>query len=254
FCFWACMAVATGARSDRYVKKAKKLFEKFYQKKPNTIHYKSFDYVNELERYENCNTAFAINIVKYYEDDSLEYVHKSKHNDTRTRNIYLNLYQEHFSYITNLEQLAKMYVCPRCSGKFQDNFHLQRHIDICNLEQQDKFVLYPEVYEKKRNEIVELSEWFDVECDYKHDYLITFDFESMMDKITDVMGDKLKFVSKHIPVSVSIATNVPGFDITFIESNNPRELVKQMFDYLDQVAKMSEELMTKKMKPLITKI
>jgi len=34
-CFWACIALATGARRDRYLKKAKELFVNFYQKAPN---------------------------------------------------------------------------------------------------------------------------------------------------------------------------------------------------------------------------
>ena len=69
------------------------------------------------------------------------------------------------------------------------------------------------------------------------------------------MGDKLKFVSRHIPISVSIATNVPGFDVTYhAESNDPKELVKQMFMYFDQISKRSEDLMRNKMAPLIRKV
>ena len=83
-----------------------------------------------------------------------------------------------------------MYICNRCGAHFQNNTKLERHIDTCNLEQMDTFVKYPEVYEKKRNDIVELCDWFEVECDYKYDYLITFDFESILEKITESTYDE----------------------------------------------------------------
>ena len=75
-----------------------------------------------------------------------------------------------------------MYVCQRCTAKFCKNYLLLRHIDTCKLGQKDKFEKYPRVYEPKRN--VQLTEWFRVEdLDFKHPYLITYDFESILDKI-----------------------------------------------------------------------
>jgi hypothetical protein len=253
-CFWACLALADGARRDRFITKAKKLFNAFYDNS-SVDEYEGFDYVNELDRYEKFNTKYAINIVKYYEDSSIEYVRKSKLNSERTP-LYLNLYLDHFSYIPSLEKLAKMYICNRCDAKFDNNFNLERHIDTCQLEQNDVFVKYPEIYEKKRNDIVELCDWFDVDCDYKHDYLITFDLEAMVQKVRENKGEKLKFVANHLPVSVSIATNVPGFCEAehFILRRDPFTICKKMFQYFDKIAEKSEKLMKKKMKPLIKKV
>ena len=94
----------------------------------------------------------------------------------------------------------------------------------------------------KRNDIVELCDWFDVDCDYKYDYIITFDLESMLQKIEEVKGDKLKFVTQHIPVSASIATNVPGFceGQHFILSKDPFTISKMMFEYFDRIVKKSK--------------
>lgn len=252
-CFWSCIALAGGARRDRFKEKAKELYRNYY-KIPICDSYDGFDYVNELDKYERFNSRYAINIVKYFDDESVEYVRKSSYNSNRTV-IYLNLYSDHFSYITSLEKLCKMYVCHRCSGKFRDNYNLVRHIDSCKLEQEDTFVKYPQIYEKKRNLIVELSEWFNVDCDYKHDYLIAFDFESVMQKIDEKCGDKLEFVSEHIPISESLATNVPGFEGEhFILSIDPYNICKQMFEYLDRVAEKSKQLMMNKMKQLLERI
>src|SRR5271165_6454287 len=110
-CFWACLALAEGVRNDRYIRKSKELYASFY-KNETFRNYEGFDYVNELDEYEWFNEKYAINIVSYDEDQSIEYVRKSEFNHLRIK-IYLNLYLGHFSYITNLEKLAKMYVCNR---------------------------------------------------------------------------------------------------------------------------------------------
>ena len=122
-CFWACLALATGCRRDRYKTKAAELYTQFYSYKP-PLNYAGFDYINELDRYENSNTNFAINIVSYYEDKSISYIRKSKFNDSRT-SIYLNLYLNHFSYITDLQKLAKTFLCQRCDMKFRDNYDVE---------------------------------------------------------------------------------------------------------------------------------
>src|SRR5579863_8535802 len=119
----------------------------------------------------------------------------------------------------------------------------------------DAFVKYPEIYEKKRNDNVEISEWFNVDCDYKHNYLITFDLESMMQKINEKQGDKLTFVSKRISVSASIATNVPGFKSEYlILSTDPHAICKHMIKYFDKIAEKTKLLMTDKMKALIESV
>ena len=77
-----------------------------------------------------------------------------------------------------------MYICQRCTAKFGKNYLLLRHIATCKLGQKNKFEKYSRVYEPKRNIIVQLSEWFRVEgLDFKHPYLITYDFESILEKI-----------------------------------------------------------------------
>ena len=254
-CFWACIALAEGARKDRYITKSKELFNTFYKTKFKDD-YEGFDLVNELDAYEAFNTKYAINILSYYEDQSIEYVRKSEFNADRTP-IYLNLYLDHFSYIPNLEKLAKMYICNRCSAKFDNNYKLERHIETCKLEQEDTFVKYPQIYEMKRNVIVELCDWFDVNCDFKYDYLIAFDLEAMLQKIHGCRkeNEKLTFVTKHIPVSASIATNVCGFEKEyFILSTNPDNIAVLMFEYFDKIVEKSTVLMMDKMKALIEKV
>jgi hypothetical protein len=129
---------------------------------------------------------------------------------------------------------------------------MQEHFDTCTLEQTDVFNKFPKLWEKSRNIIVELSDYYDVDVDFKYDYLIAFDLESINHKIIEKVGEKLKYVGKHIPVSVSIATNVPEFEEEkFILSEKPKELTKVMFEYFDKIAIKAKKMMLQKMQPLI---
>ena len=85
---------------------------------------------------------------------------------------------------------------------------------------------------------------------------MAFDLESILLKIYENAGKKLKYVTGHVPISNSTATNVPGYDNQekFILSKDPRDLTRQMFLYFDEVSKSAKELMLLKMKPLIDKI
>ncbi|UMM20086.1 hypothetical protein L5515_015446 [Caenorhabditis briggsae] len=249
-CFWYCIAVAVAdeeCRKDRASRKAKQLFKNFYGAEKRVTNYVGFDYVNELDKYEKFNEKYAINIVSYYEDGTISYVRKSSYNASR-KPIYLNLYLNHFSYITDLSKLFSIFMCQRCGSKFRDNFNLDRHRETCTLTQEDTFDKYPTLWKKDRNLIVELADIYDVEVDFKYDFMITFDMESRMQKMNDKVSDKLTYTMKHIPTSVAIATNVPGFeDDKFILNEDPNELVKEMFKWFDDVASKASQLIHKAM-------
>src|SRR6476469_8004895 len=132
-CFWACMTLAKGCRKDRYIKKANELFTEFYKcrKTRTPAVYCGFDNINELDRYEEFDTEYDINIVSLYGVETITYIRKSPFNESRTP-IYLNLYLNHFSYITNFQKLAKVYLCKRCDI---NNYDIQVHFDICSIKQ-----------------------------------------------------------------------------------------------------------------------
>lgn len=66
-CFFNCIALATGCRIDRYKKKSKEIFDKFYEKsikrgKRKYEEYVGFDFVNELDHFEEIYRGLAVNI------------------------------------------------------------------------------------------------------------------------------------------------------------------------------------------------
>ncbi len=258
FCAWACFAIIDGSRKDRYIKQAKQLFSTFYNLDEKETDYSiktypGFDYINELDKYE-ATTEYAINIICYNQDKSITYIRKSKYNATKDR-VYLNLYKKHLSVVTDLTKLAKCYVCKTCGYGFEDNANLDRHSKICQTVTIDKFSSKSDIWNCKRNIIVELSEYFEVSVDFKYDYLITYDLESIQLKIKEKGGDKLKFVTQHVPISASIASNVPGYDKEkFILSKEPASITSDLFEYFDNISKTAAELMQIKLQPLIDKV
>jgi hypothetical protein len=59
------------------------------------------------------------------------------------------------------------------------------------------------------------------------DYYITYDFESILSKIEDKRTDTLSFTNKHVPVSFSLFSNIPGYDKDpiFVCHNDVKELI-----------------------------
>ena len=79
-----------------------------------------------------------------------------------------------------------------------------------------------------------------------------YDFEAYLyrDQLPE-NGPKLSFEARHVPMSVGIASNVPGFEEgkCFITSGNERELIKNLIDYLESVSLSAYRLVKEKFKP-----
>ncbi len=77
-------------------------------------------------------------------------------------------------------------------------------------------------------------------------YRAVFDFDSYLDKSASAQtSDKLTWGAKHIPVNVSVCSNIPDFQspMCFISKGDPQILVDQMMNYLLQISNHSKALM-----------
>ena len=71
-------------------------------------------------------------------------------------------------------------------------------------------------------------------------YFAVFDFESYMEKTTlESGGDKLSWTHDHIPLSVSVCSNVPRYQepICFVNNGDPKQIVGDMAQYLIEILK-----------------
>ena len=127
--------------------------------------------------------------------------------------MYLNMYQDRLSYITNFNKLARKYECPKCSKIFIKLWNLKRHMSVCY--DRTKYIFSGGFY-KSPVIIFDKLESLGIIIKDKDKYYskyIVLDMEALLKKIpsSNHHTDKLKWVSKHFPISTSIASNVEGF-------------------------------------------
>ena len=82
-----------------------------------------------------------------------------------------------------------------------------------------------------------------MEEDRYYPYCITYDFESYFWKENlPQSSEKLTWEAKHVPLSVSICSNVPGYQEPqcFVTEGDSQELVSKMIDYMHQIQQIAQ--------------
>ena len=148
---------------------------------------------------------------------------------------YLNLYQNHFSYIKDLKKYAKSYSCSRCGTLWKDGFKLNSLERICEAKVHYQFPggaykTPPTIFQLLEDKGLTIPDHLKI-----FPYRATFDFECMFTAETELNNtEKLTWNSKHIPLSVSACSNVPDYDQPkcFVSDGDSKQLVKEMLDYI----------------------
>jgi len=260
-CFWVCSAYDE-TKNKRCVSRANELYEAFYGKQP-TRDYLGFNYLTELDDYEKfSNKEYNIfepvnvrddgGILQKFDLELIRQSHFDDDIDTRHK-INLLLIDTHFVYISRLDVFEKTkYCCQNCGHCSNDLKDLKKHIKACeNFDHRDVFPSSPEIYEPPRNKILELNDEFDLECDFKFHPIIVYDFESLCLSSNHQMSERFKTNNEQRAVSVSLCSNIEGFQKPiFIENENPNILFQKMFQNLDDMVKVGINQMKKQMKPM----
>ena len=120
---------------------------------------------------------------------------------------------------------------------------MKRHEQNCTHITKKKFVggsyqPEPTVFELLADESIIVKE----EDRYYH-YRITYDFESYFwEEDLPRSTDKITFDAKHVPLSVSVCSNVPGYEEPqcFVTEGDSQGLVSKMVDYMHQIQQIAE--------------
>jgi len=127
---------------------------------------------------------------------------------------------------------------------------------MCKSGTVNTFDYEDKIWTKPRNVIIEIYDYYNIpNTNFKYDYLVTFDRESILLKTPNSSSNtsKLKFISTHVAVSASITSNIPNFtNAKFILSTNPRDLCDQIFAYFDELSAEAMRLMHIKFNQLLS--
>ena len=162
--------------------------------------------------------------------------------------LYLNLCENHFSYIKDLARYSKSFCCSRCGKYWKKSSRLNRHEKTFDGKVQLKYPggayhVPKTIFEELKDEgIVAPEEW------RYFPYHATFDFECCFDqeKAQELKNtEKLTWQSAHVPLSVSVCSNLPGYQAPrcFVSEGDSDLLLEEFVQYLTTISTKSSSLL-----------
>ena len=249
-CFFRCLAVHKGCEcggscgcrrpSERLTK------ELFRQYAENVgISAASFQGICESDLYGLEKLfAVAITVFDLHADKTCDVVWNSKKQGVPK--LYLNLHDQHFSYVRDVEAFCKSFRCHSCQAFFTRASSARRH--TCDVSKVSGFVYETGVFAPPRNVFDDALRDTGIRApdDVRFGkYFLTFDIEAMLPaKNLPANTDTTTFHSEHQLLSVSVCSNVPGFrePKCFVRTDTEEECVRRFVDYANDVAIEAEKL------------
>ena len=243
-CLFRCLAIHQGCDVRCIEATVATLYAKYTDNTP--VH----DFVGvTLEDLSKIEATFDVNVVVYKLDEitdgktTAELVRRSPCQYIET--MYLNLYEAHFSYIKDIRMYSHSYKCSKCEqALWKSSWELHRHERTCEagVNQIYKGGVYrppASIFERLDDEGIIASpvlRYFP--------YRATFDFECYFsDERLPVNSDKLQWSARHVPLSVSVASNVPGYEPAqcYVTDGDSDKLVADMMDHLTAISDAAYE-------------
>ena len=167
----------------------------------------------------------------------------------------LNLYSNHFSYITDINYFCGRHQCRKCNRLFKKTRSVKIHLKHCSMVTK---MMYKGGFFSTSKSIFQELEQFGFLTDIKdkfYPHFIVFDFESILKKVQQKVSDKIMIIQSHRPISVSACSNVDGYDkaICFVNSDI-NDLLKDMINHKLEISKRANENRRKKWKYIFDQI
>ena len=154
--------------------------------------------------------------------------------------MYVNLHESHYSYIQDIGKYCHSYRCRKCGDSlWKRPWELHRDESTCEagVNRIYKGGVYrppSSVFERLDDEGVDVSDSLRF-----YPYRATFDFECFFtgDNLP-ANSDKLQWSARHVPLSVSLASNVPGYEPAqcYVTDGDSDKLVADMMDHLTAIS------------------
>ena len=159
--------------------------------------------------------------------------------------VQLLRYNNHICYVNNINAVFQSFRCPKCDTFFKRTSNLEQHLTTCS--ERVKNVCPKNVYQTQEIPFDKLDS---LGIEYTHEQtllmnLAIFDFESICvqeESFKDT--DTTKWMGKHIPISVSISSNLVK-ETYFLCNSDPHHLATSFFGALENLALQSNAIMKK---------
>ena len=197
-----------------------------------------------LDDLSKIEATFDVNVCVYKlvptgnEKTKAEIVRRSLCSYAQT--MYLNLYEAHFSYIKDIRMYSHSYKCSKCEqALWKSPYHLHRHERTCTegIKRVYKGGVYhptPSIFQRLDDEGITVPEALRF-----YPFRATFDFECFFDRDNvPADSDKVHWIARHVPLSVSLASNVPGLEPAqcYVTDGDSDKLVADMMSHLHAVS------------------
>ena len=150
--------------------------------------------------------------------------------------MYLNLHETNFSFIQDVRMYCHSYRCRKCGDSLWNKaYMLGRHErtgtgGVNRIYPGGVYHSTPSVFESLDDENIRVAKSMRY-----YPYRATFDFECWFDtEQLPTDSDKVHWVARHVPLSVSVASNVPGHERVqcLVTDGDTNKLVSRMMDIL----------------------
>ena len=197
-----------------------------------------------LDDLSKIEATFDVNVVVYKlvptgnEKTKAELVRRSLCSYAQT--MYLNLYETHFSYIKDINTYCHSWRCRNCeTSLWKCPYDLHRHERTCT--EGIKRVYKGGVYHPPSSVFERLDDEGIIEEDVLRyfPYRATFDFECYFDRDNvPADSDRVQWIPRHVPLSVSMASNVPGYETPrcYVTEGDSDKLVEEMMVHLTAIS------------------
>ena len=225
-----CLFRCIGLHLDQ---NAKTLYAKYTDEPVETFEGVTIDELHKVE------TLFEVNIIVYkLNDTSAQLVRRSLRKYANT--MYVNLHETHFSLIHDIKAYSHSYRCSKCEDSlWKYPAWLERHELTCEAGVRrvyggGVYHTTPSVFQRLDDEGITV-----VDTLRFYPYRATFDFECFFDREnlpTD--SDRVQWIARHIPLSVSQASNVPGHETPqcYVTDGDSDKLVGSMMSDLSAIS------------------
>ena len=242
-CLFRCLALHQGCDVRHLEATVVTLYAKYTD---TLVHDFAGVTIDDLSKIE---ATFGVNVVVYKLDEITdgttvgELVRRSLGHYADT--MFVNLHETHFSYIRDMKSYSHSYKCSKCGESlWKYPSWLKIHESTCEggIRRVYKGGVYrppASIFERLDDEGIIVSpvlRYFP--------YRATFDFECYFsDERLPVNSDTLQWSARHVPLSVSVASNVPGYEpaLCFVTDGDADKLVGCMITRLNTISDAAYE-------------